>query len=72
MIAGRPGDDAAFPLRFVELQNEVQRALANFYKDLQTHQPDDNVVVVDGSRSIDEVHELVYATVKKLADTPPA
>lgn len=53
-------------------QNEVQRALANFYKDLQTHQPDDVVVVVDGSKSIEEVHELVYATVKQLAEAPQA
>ncbi len=53
-------------------QNEVQRALADFYKGLQTHQPDDNVVVVDGSKSIEEVHELVYATVKQLAEAPQA
>lgn len=48
-------------------QNEVQQALATFYRDLQKHQPEDNVVVVDGSRSIDEVHELVYAVVKRAA-----
>ena len=45
-------------------QNEVQRALASFYRDLQKHQPNDRVIVVDGSRSIDEVHELVYAAYK--------
>lgn len=48
-------------------QNEVQQALATFYRDLQKHQPEDNVVVVDGSRSIDEVHEAVYAVVKSAA-----
>ena len=48
-------------------QNEVQQALATFYRDLQKHQPEDNVVVVDGSRSIDEVQELVYAAVKAAA-----
>lgn len=48
-------------------QNEVQRALATFYRDLQKHQPNDKVVVVDGSKSIDEVHELVYATFKAAA-----
>lgn len=42
-------------------QNEVQRALTDFYRDLQKHQPDDKVVVVDGSKSVEEVHELVYA-----------
>jgi len=47
--------------------NEVQQALATFYRDLQKHQPEDNVVVVDGSRSIDEVQELVYAAVKAAA-----
>lgn len=46
-------------------QNEVQRALADFYRDLQKHQPNDRVVVVDGSRGIDEVHELVYAAFKQ-------
>ncbi len=45
-------------------QNEVQRALASFYRDLQKHQPNDRVLVVDGSRSIDEVHELVYSAYK--------
>lgn len=48
-------------------QNEVQRALASFYRDLQKHQPDDHVVVVDGSRGIEEVHELVYAAYKASA-----
>ena len=50
-----------------EVLNEVQQALATFYRDLQKHQPEDNVVVVDGSRSIDEVQELVYAAVKAAA-----
>jgi dTMP kinase len=49
-------------------QNEVQRALATFYAELQKHQPEDHVVVVDGSKSIDEVHDLVYAAFRKAAD----
>ena len=52
-------------------QNEVQRALADFYKDLQKHQPDDRVVVVDGSKPIDEVQELVYAAFRDFAATSP-
>lgn len=41
-------------------QNEVQRALAAFYRDLAKHMPDDKVVVVDGTGSVDEVHGRVY------------
>lgn len=51
-------------------QNEVQRALATFYRELQKHQPDDHVVVVDGSKSIDEVHDAVYAAFRAAADAP--
>ncbi|MDB4993730.1 MAG: Thymidylate kinase [Myxococcaceae bacterium] len=42
-------------------QNEVQRALAAFYKNLAQHLPDDRVVLVDASASVDEVHERVFA-----------
>jgi len=42
-------------------QNELLRALSVFYKDLQRHIPNDRVVVVDGSGSIDEVAAKVYA-----------
>jgi dTMP kinase len=41
-------------------QNEVQRALAAFYKNLAQHLPDDRVVLVDASASIDEVHQRVF------------
>ncbi len=41
-------------------QNEVQRALAAFYRDLARHMPDDKIVVVDAKGSIDEVHARVY------------
>ncbi|MCL2777815.1 MAG: dTMP kinase [Polyangiaceae bacterium] len=40
-------------------QPDTQRALAVFYRDLARHMPADRVVVIDGSGSIDEVHELV-------------
>lgn len=42
-------------------QNETQRALAVFYRDLARHMPADKVVVVDGSGTVDEVHERIYA-----------
>jgi dTMP kinase len=40
-------------------QNEVQRALVAFYRDLQRYLPDDRVVHVDAIGSIDEVHRRV-------------
>ena len=43
-------------------QNEVQRALAVFYRDLAKHMPDDRIVVVDGSGTVDEVHRRIYET----------
>jgi len=42
-------------------QNEVQRALAAFYRDLAKHMPDDRVVLVDAGGSVDEVHARVWA-----------
>jgi dTMP kinase len=42
-------------------QNEVQRALAVFYRDLEKHIPGDRIVVVDGAGSVDDVHDRVHA-----------
>ncbi len=42
-------------------QNEVQRALAEFYKNLKKHLPNDSIVTVDAFGSATEVHERVYA-----------
>lgn len=41
-------------------QNETQRALATFYKDLAKHMPDDRIVVVDANGSIEDVHRRVH------------
>ncbi len=41
-------------------QNEVQHALAVFYRDLAKHMPNDRIVIVDGRGTIDEVHARVY------------
>ena len=42
-------------------QNEVQRALAVFYKNLESHLPNDRVVIIDGAGTVEQVHERVYA-----------
>lgn len=42
-------------------QNEVQRALAVFYRDLAKHMPEDRIVIVDGQGTVEEVHERIYA-----------
>ncbi|HEY1954745.1 MAG TPA: dTMP kinase [Polyangiaceae bacterium] len=44
-------------------QNELQRALCAFYKDLQRHMPSDRVVVVDGAGSLETVASAVHAAV---------
>jgi dTMP kinase len=41
-------------------QNEVQRALAVFYRDLAKHMPNDRIVLVDADGAIDEVHERIW------------
>lgn len=41
-------------------QNEVQRALAEFYRDLARHMPNDRIVIVDGKGSVEDVHNRVY------------
>jgi dTMP kinase len=45
-------------------QNELQRALCVFYKDLQRHIPNDRVVVVDGAGTVEATAEKVYAACK--------
>ena len=42
-------------------QNEVQRALVAFYKDLAKHMPDDRIVLVNATGTRAEVHERIYA-----------
>ncbi len=41
-------------------QNEVQRALSVFYRDLAQHMPNDRIVVIDGGGTIDDVHGRVW------------
>ena len=46
-------------------QNEVQRALAAFYKDLARHMPKDRVAVVDALGTVDEVAARVFSAYAK-------
>jgi dTMP kinase len=41
-------------------QNEVQRALAVFYRDLAKHMPEDRILVVDANGTIDDVERRVW------------
>jgi len=45
-------------------QNEVQRALAAFYRDLAKHMPEDKVVIIDGTGTIEDVHNRIYEAYK--------
>ena len=46
-------------------QNEVQRALAAFYRELPRHLPGDRIVLLEASASIEEVHSRVVAAYRK-------
>ena len=41
-------------------QNEVQHALAVFYRDLAKHMPNDRISVIDGNGTISEVGDRIY------------
>ncbi|MBX3227974.1 MAG: dTMP kinase [Labilithrix sp.] len=47
-------------------QNEVQRALVDFYHTLDKHMPEDKVAIVDGRGTIEEVHARVHAAVTSI------
>jgi len=47
-------------------QNEVQRALSVFYRDLAEHMPEDRVVVIDAAGTVDEVHARVWAAYERV------
>jgi dTMP kinase len=48
-------------------QNEVQRALAEFYRNLAKHMPNDHVVVIDASAAIEEVHARIWGVYERVA-----
>lgn len=51
-------------------RNEVQQALAIFYRNLPSHMPTDRIVVLDGAGSIDEVTERILAVLMPLIEAP--
>jgi dTMP kinase len=51
-------------------QNEVQRALAVFYRDLAKHLPKDRVTLVDAGGTIDDVHERIFAAYTRAFSEP--
>src|SRR5258708_7930904 len=46
-------------------QNEVQRALAAFYRDLANHMPSDRAVVIDASGTIEEVGGRIWSAYER-------
>lgn len=59
-VAAQRRNERGEPAQLYE-QNEVQKALAAFYKELPRHMPADKVVVLDGTGTADEVHRRVVA-----------
>jgi dTMP kinase len=41
-------------------QNELQRALALFYRDLRRHMPEERIAVIDGTGTAEEVHDRIW------------
>lgn len=58
-VAAQRRESRGEPAQLYE-QNEVQRALAQFYRDLAKHLPNDRIVVVDGKGTVDDVHRRVH------------
>jgi dTMP kinase len=59
-VAGARREARGEPAQLYE-QNEIQRALAVFYKDLEGHMRGDRVVLVPADGTVDEVHARVVA-----------
>ena len=57
--AGRRRDQRGEAAQLYE-QNEVQRALAVFYRNLAAHLPNDRITLVDADGSIEDVHQRIY------------
>jgi dTMP kinase len=48
-------------------QDEMQRALATFYRELPRHMPADRVRIVEGTGTVEEVHERVWTEYRRAA-----
>ena len=64
-VAGQRRAHRGDPAQLYE-DNELQRTLAQFYRELASHMPGDPVVVIDGAGTIEAVHARVWACVAKL------
>lgn len=62
-IAGARREARGEPAQLYE-QNETQRALAVFYKDLARYLPQDRIILVDAAGTADDVEAAVYAAYK--------
>lgn len=51
-------------------QNEVQQSLAAFYRDLGVHMPNDRVVVVSGTGSVEDVHARILEAIEGTCGLP--
>ncbi len=51
-------------------QNEMQRSLAAFYRDLAAHMPNDRVVVVDGTGTAEDVHLRIVTAISSTCGLP--
>jgi dTMP kinase len=51
-------------------QNEMQRALALFYRDLGRYMPDEHIVTIDGTGSPDEVQERIWNAYRRECGEP--
>jgi len=49
-------------------QNEMQRALGVFYRDLAKHLPNERVVIVDGNGAVGEIEDRVWAVYTRSFD----
>lgn len=47
-------------------QNEVQRALSEFYHSLDKHMPEDKIAIVDGKGTVEDVHARIYEACLKV------
>jgi dTMP kinase len=63
-VAGARRDERGEAAQLYE-QNEVQRALVVFYRDLAKHLPNDEIVLIDANGTRDEVAARVYAAYEK-------
>jgi dTMP kinase len=58
-VAAARRESRGEPVQLYE-QNEVQRALAAFYRDLAKHMPNDRILLIDAAGTVDDVHRRIH------------